>query len=112
MDTAHTPSSSARRMRRAGGLLVLALALGGAALANLFTLRDDAGATAAAMLPDVPAGGPLRALDGTDARIIWTDRAGGVWVVQNLAWREGPVLSGSGAWERPRLRTARPERQP
>ena len=57
----------------------------------------DTGTTVVAMRPDAPAGELLRALDGTDARIIWTDRAGGVWVVQNLSWQDGLALYGSGA---------------
>lgn len=83
------------RRNIAAGLLVLAL--GGATLANLFPLRGDTGTTVVAMRPDAPAGELLRALDGTDARIIWTDRAGGVWVVQNLSWQDGLALYGSGA---------------
>ncbi|MCZ8392084.1 DUF2243 domain-containing protein [Achromobacter xylosoxidans] len=85
----------ARRRHVSIGLLIAALA--GAAAANLFPLRGDNDTTVVALLPNASATGLLQALDGTDARIVWTDRAGGVWVVQNLSLRESLALYGVGA---------------
>ncbi|CAM4041895.1 DUF2243 domain-containing protein [Bordetella muralis] len=75
----------------------LIVVLGGAAAANLFPLRGDNGTTVVALRPNASAAGLLQALDGTDARIVWTDRAGGVWVVRNLSFRQSFALYGSGA---------------
>ncbi|MEN5399618.1 DUF2243 domain-containing protein [Achromobacter xylosoxidans] len=85
----------ARRRHIAIGLLIAALA--GAAAANLFPLRGDNDTTVVALLPNASATGLLQALDGTEARIVWTDRAGGVWVVQSLSLRESLSLYGVGA---------------
>ncbi|MFY3137889.1 DUF2243 domain-containing protein [Achromobacter xylosoxidans] len=83
--------------RRHVSIALLVAALAGAAAANLLPLRGDNDTTVVALRPDASAAGMLRALDGTDARIVWTDRAGGVWVLQDLSWRESVALYRSGA---------------
>lgn len=83
--------------RRHVSVVLLVAALGGAAAANLFPLRADRDTTVVAMMPNEPATGLLQALDGTDARIIWMDRAGGVWVIQDLSLRDSLALYRAGA---------------
>lgn len=78
-------------------LALLAAALVAAGAANIFPLRGDNDTTVVTMRPDASAAGLLKALDGTDARIVWTDRAGGVWVVQGLSLPAGLALYRSGA---------------
>jgi len=85
-----------RRSRVGVGLLVVALSC--AAAANLFPLRGDNDTTVVALRPNASAAGLLQALGGTDARIVWTDRASSVWVLQGLSLRERLALYGSGAF--------------
>ncbi|MFU1983917.1 DUF2243 domain-containing protein [Bordetella hinzii] len=80
--------------RRAAALLLLVL---GAAAVNLFPLRGDNGTTVVALSPRASAAGLLQALDGTEARVIWTDRGGGVWVLRDLSWRQSLALYRAGA---------------
>lgn len=84
-----------RRSRVGVGLLIVALSC--AATANLFPLRGDNDTTVVALRPNASAADLLQALGGTDARIVWTDRAGGVWVLQGLSLRERLALYGAGA---------------
>ncbi|MCJ9713648.1 hypothetical protein LWS69_31845 [Bordetella hinzii] len=69
----------------------------GAAAVNLFPLRGDNGTTVVALSPRASAAGLLQALDGTEARVVWTDRGGGVWVLRDLSWRQSLALYRAGA---------------
>ncbi|MFY3703082.1 DUF2243 domain-containing protein [Achromobacter dolens] len=95
------------RSRSAGGsppqrgqqasIRLLLVALVGAAAANLFPPRGDNDTTVVALMPNASAARLLLALNGTQARILWADTAGGVWVMKGLSMRQGLALYRSGA---------------
>ncbi|MNK10612.1 hypothetical protein D3C87_286390 [compost metagenome] len=77
------------------GLLALAVAAG--ALANLFPFRADADTTVIALRPGATPGAMFEALDGTDARIVWSDPRGSVWVMSAVPAAKRLGLFASGA---------------
>ncbi|MGY8526470.1 DUF2243 domain-containing protein [Paracidovorax citrulli] len=62
--------------------LVLAAGTLLGAVLNAYPLRDyPAGSMTVVLRPGANAGGLFAALDGSDARVAWTDTQGGVWVL-------------------------------
>jgi uncharacterized membrane protein len=94
-----------RKRRAAGGtgggpqvvmMMVGAVALG--AVLNLFPLRPVPSDTVAVVLrPGVSAASLWTALDGTNARVVWTDAGGGVWVLAGVGAADILPLYRSGA---------------
>lgn len=78
-------------------LTMLGASVAGAAL-NLFPVRVNGAETTVVVLrPDVTAGRLLTALDGTDARIVWSDASGGVWVLSQARMADRLRLYRHGA---------------
>ncbi|MBY4897702.1 DUF2243 domain-containing protein [Cupriavidus sp. AU9028] len=72
-------------------------ALLGAAL-NAWPLRDyPDGSVTVVLGPGANAGGLFRALEGTDARVAWTDAGGGVWVLTSAQQVDRLALYRHGA---------------
>jgi uncharacterized membrane protein len=68
-----------------GGHTGLALGLAGACLVagalSLLPVRQGGNTVTVVARPGASGADVLRALNGTDARVVWTDRAGAVWVL-------------------------------
>ena len=77
------------------GLLAAAVVAGGAA--NLFPLRADADTTVIALRPGAAPGAMLSALADTDARLVWSDPDGAVWVMTAVPFTKKLSLFASGA---------------
>jgi len=116
------------RMRRGNGPPAASSGIGGKGAAMLLVAANTAGAgfnlfplrapgpdtVVVALRPGVPAAALLAALDGTEARILWADRSGGVWVLADAAagtrfglYRHGAMYvsatlapAGCSAWVR------------
>lgn len=77
------------------GMLVVILGI--ATALNIVPVHGNNDTTVVALKPNASAAAFLQALDDTNARIVWTDRAGGVWIVSNMSFLEGLALYGVGA---------------
>lgn len=85
----------------AGGAAVsalLAVVITTAAALNLYPVSAPAQDTSVVVLrPGASAAGLLAALDGTDARVVWADPSGGVWVLADAPGATLFSLFGAGA---------------
>jgi len=85
------------QVRRKTYLGLLAAAVMASAMANLFPLRSDADTTVIVLRPGAAPIPMLQTLADTDARIVWSDSQGSVWVMNAVPARKKLALFGSGA---------------
>ncbi|OAE56580.1 hypothetical protein A7J67_07990 [Achromobacter xylosoxidans] len=76
-------------------LFAVAVLAGG--MVNLFPLRSDADTTVIALRPGASAGAMFQALADTDARVVWSDPQGLVWVMTAIPTAQKLGLFASGA---------------
>lgn len=89
------PTSGSAGGRTFFGLLVVAVAAG--ALGNLYPLRADADTTVIALRPGAGPVAMFETLADADARIIWSDPEGSVWVMTGIPTTKRIALFASGA---------------
>lgn len=88
------PSSGPSARRAAGGLAVLALTAG-----LLAAMGPPAGGPSVVVFgPDVDGAAAFNVLAAADARVLWADRRGAVWVVQRSETEPPLALLRGGAW--------------
>ena len=91
-------SAGLRRPARAAITMLLPGAILAGAALNLFPVRANAVETVTVVLrPGISAATLFAALDGTPARIVWSDAAGGVWVLAGASAADLFSLYGHGA---------------
>lgn len=88
------PDGQTRRKTYFG---LLAAAVMASAMANLFPFRADADTTVIALRPGVAPTSMLQTLADTEARIVWSDPQGSVWVMSAIPEGKKFALFRSGA---------------
>ena len=89
------PPPSGRSGKTFASLLVAGVLAGG--MLNLFPLRADADTTVIALRPGASPGAMFQALAATDARVVWSDAQGSVWVMTAIPTAEKLRLFAAGA---------------
>ncbi len=89
------PPPNARAGKTFASFFVCAVVAGG--MANLFPLRADADTTVIALRPGASVGEIFQALADTDARVVWSDPQGSVWVMTAIPTAQKLSLFASGA---------------
>jgi uncharacterized membrane protein len=89
------PPPNGRAGKTFASILVAAVLAG--AMANLFPLRADADTTVIALAPGASVGQMFQTLADTDARVIWSDPQGSVWVLTAVPAASKLALFASGA---------------
>lgn len=89
------PPPTGRTSKTLVGLLAAAVLAGG--MLNLFPLRADADTTVVALRPGASPAAMFQALAATDARIVWSDPQGSVWVMTAVPTAQKLRLFAAGA---------------
>ncbi|MCC3262119.1 hypothetical protein LLE87_28510, partial [Paenibacillus polymyxa] len=89
------PPPPGRTGKSLGGLLAAAVLAGG--MLNLFPLRADADTTVVALRPGASPAAMVQALAATEARIVWSDPQGSVWVMTAVPTAQKMRLFAAGA---------------
>lgn len=89
------PPHNGHASKTFASLFAVAVVAGG--MVNLFPLRADADTTVIALRPGASPGAMFQALADTDARVVWSDPQGLVWVMTAIPTSRKLGLFASGA---------------